>query len=159
MVEQTILAEQLRDLPALRACDPTPLMAPTATVAQALTLMSQRRLSAVAVAENGRLQGIFTDHDAAVRVLLRGLAAESTPLSEVMTPEPVTIHPEQTPHAALELMQVRGYRHLPVVDESGHVHGLLGVEDLYETICGDLRLQFDHCRLFVEGEPYISPPV
>ena len=59
---------------------------------------------------------------------VRGLRAE-----DVMTPKPVTIHPEATLGEALERMELRQSQIsvLPVVDEAGRALGLLRLHDIY----------------------------
>ncbi len=47
-----------------------------------------------------------------------------------MTPSPVTIGPEQTVVAALELLEQHDFRHLPVVDGSGRLLGMVTDRDL-----------------------------
>ena len=46
---------------------------------------------------------------------------------------PETIEPDDDARDALELMELRGFRHLPVV-EGGHVVGIVSVRDLYSVV-------------------------
>jgi CBS domain-containing protein len=69
------------------------------------------------VVENEHLIGIFTERDALYRVIARGLDAQATKLSEVMTPKPYTIEPTRTYGYALVLMQENGFRHVPVIKD------------------------------------------
>ena len=68
------------------------------------------------VTRQNKLVGIFTERDVVFRLIAQGLEAESTPLSEVMTPSPITIDPEKSFGLALVLMQKNGFRHLPVTE-------------------------------------------
>jgi CBS domain-containing protein len=63
------------------------------------------------------------------RVIAKGHAVKTTSLHAVMTPGPDTISPEQPLCRALEAMQDRGYRHLPVVDKNRLV-GLVSIRDI-----------------------------
>lgn len=49
---------------------------------------------------------------------------------EVMTGDPVTINPDASIRSATDLMRDRGIRHLPVVDETGHLLGMLTDRDV-----------------------------
>ena len=60
--------------------------APATSVRKAAKLMGLRHQTAIAIVEDGRLLGVFTEHDALVRVLAQGRDPDTTPVSEVMTP-------------------------------------------------------------------------
>lgn len=98
------------------------------TVGAACRLMRERRTGAILVVdERRRLIGIFTGRDA-VRLLAEGRQAADTPLSEAMTPSPLTIAPDTTAMDALHEMSDRGFRHLPVV-ENGEILGVVSRGD------------------------------
>src|SRR5258708_39943181 len=88
------------------------------TVNDAVTLMRQHRVGCVLVCEGPKIVGIFTERDLLRRVLGLGLSL-STPLASCMTPNPVTVQPKEPVSIALQRMEEGGYRHLPVIDESG----------------------------------------
>ncbi len=100
----------------------------TATVREAAMDMARRRIGAVLVIEKGVLGGIFTERDGLFRVLAQGLNPDTTPLSEVMTRDVVTITPDRSLRQALQLMHEKGFRHLPVVVKAVPV-GMLSIRD------------------------------
>ena len=104
---------------------------PTATIAEAATVMGGRRVGSALVMEDGRLIGIFTERDT-VRALSQDFDAPGHPVSHWMTRDPVTIPPETSIEDALELMLQRGFRHLPVTDSDG-VLGMVSIRDLSRT--------------------------
>src|SRR4051812_1934762 len=71
--------------------------------------------SVVVVDDDGRLSGILTGRDVVGRVVAAGRDASTTRLADVMTPDPVSISPEQTAVDALRLMWDGGFRHVPLV--------------------------------------------
>ena len=100
------------------------ILAENATVQQACRCMCDCGTGSVLVVDDQqRLTGIFTGRDA-VRTLAQGKNAEATVLSQVMTPNPVTISPDSRAIDALRTMNERGFRHLPVV-ESGRLVGVI----------------------------------
>lgn len=111
-----------------------PVVAPEATVLDALMAMSQASIRGVVnvVDEQGMLRGFFTDGD--VRVLLQktpdlgGLM--SRPVEEVMTRNPTTCPPDMLAAEAARLMQERQFDNLPVVDAQGHSVGVVDIQDL-----------------------------
>jgi CBS domain-containing protein len=90
--------------------------APHTSVREAARLMAEGGIGAVLVVDSEQLAGIFTSQDAVRRVLAAGRDAAATTLSEVMTPSPITVEPDRLFGYALQLMQERGVRHLPVVE-------------------------------------------
>ncbi len=76
----------------------------------------------------GGLAGIFTGRDAVGRVLAKGRDGAKTRLSEVMTPNPETMSPDQTALEALRLMWDGGFRHVPMV-RAGKIVGVVSRGD------------------------------
>jgi len=96
----------------------------TASVEEALRVMTQERVGAVVVVENQKAVGIFTRRDAIERVVLQKLPLESTPVSSVMT-SPVEVLSKDTELSeALKLMAARPFNHLPIVDSESRVVGI-----------------------------------
>ena len=108
---------------------PTPplRMGPTQTVAEAVRLMRQEKVGCLLVCEGEKLVGILTERDLMRRVLAAGKPLTSA-LAECMTPHPVVVDRKEPVGAVIRRMEEGGYRHLPVVDEGGHVVGILSVK-------------------------------
>ena len=101
---------------------------PDQSVAAAAARMAEAGVGSIVVVDGDRPVGILTERD-----LVR-LAAGPTPssearLSEWATSDPDTIPPHAEPSTAMERMQERGYRHLPVV-EDGRLVGVVSLRDL-----------------------------
>ena len=105
---------------------------PTATVAEAATVMGGRHVGSTLVMEGGSLAGIFTERDI-LRALSQDFDAPGHPVSQWMTANPVTIPPEISVDEALDLMLSKGFRHLPVEDK-GAVVGVVSMRDLSGAI-------------------------
>jgi len=91
---------------------------PETPVSKAAKLMATKNVGAVMVVEDERLVGIFTERDVVFRVVARGLDARTTRLADVMTPAPDTVDPDKPFGYALLMMHERGFRHLPVIQNS-----------------------------------------
>jgi CBS domain-containing protein len=103
---------------------------PDSTCRDAAKMMEANKISAVLIVTGGRLLGIVTERDLTAKVLAAGLDPDVTRLENVMTPDPVVLAPNDPPSNALELMRVRGFRHLPIVDEN-EIVGIVSIRDLY----------------------------
>ena len=123
---------------------------PETTVRKAAELMARRHVGAIVVVEGDHLVGIFSERDAVLRVVARGLEPTSTRLADVMTRSPVTIAPDRSFGHAMSIMCQRGFRHLPVVDK-GRPIGIVSSRraldpELEEFACEERR------RLRFHGE-------
>ena len=120
MRERT-MAEIIRDQKPLA-------LRPDTTVAEACAAMHGRRVGAVLVVEPGdRLVGIFTGRDA-IRCLAQGHGGHGMTLRQAMTPDPITISPDQPAIEALRILDNCGFRHLPVCRD-GHLRGIVSRYD------------------------------
>ncbi|XP_068665119.1 CBS domain-containing protein CBSCBSPB1-like isoform X1 [Aristolochia californica] len=105
------------------------------TVLEACRRMAARRVDALLLTDsNALLCGILTDKDIATRVVARELKLEDTPVSKVMTRNPVFVLSDTLAVEALQKMVLGKFRHLPVV-ENGEVIALLDIAKcLYDAI-------------------------
>ncbi|HET7599844.1 MAG TPA: CBS domain-containing protein [Gemmatimonadales bacterium] len=102
---------------------------PDASVLEAARAIESNNVGAVLVHDRGRLAGIVTDRDLTIRVVGRGLDANTTPVGEVMTTGVVTLSPAADQSEAIRLMQQRNVRRIPLVDD-GRLVGLVTLDDL-----------------------------
>ena len=115
-----------------------------ASVRTAATEMSRRHIAAVLVVdEDDALRGIFTERDVLDRVLMVGRNPDTTPLSDVMTHDPLTIAAHQTVRTAIAELKANGVRHLPVVDGDR----LVGIVSMRDFLADEVA-ELDHERAF-----------
>ena len=98
------------------------------TVAEAATIMGERRVGSALVMEGDSLLGIFTERDV-LKALGEHFDAAGHPVSEWMTADPVTVPPDTDAAVALKTMLDGNFRHLPVV-EGGRVVGVVSMRDV-----------------------------
>ncbi|KAI8088954.1 uncharacterized protein BX664DRAFT_385529 [Halteromyces radiatus] len=106
-------------------------------VIEASQLMAAKRSDCVLVVDDDdHLSGIFTAKDIAYRVVaVDDMDARSTPVADIMTPNPMCVTASTSAQDALNLMVSRGFRHLPVCNEEGDIFGLLDITKcLYEAL-------------------------
>nr|GMD35306.1 CBS domain-containing protein CBSCBSPB5-like [Ipomoea batatas] len=107
----------------------------TTTIHEACRRMAARRVDALLLTDsNALLCGIMTDKDIATRVIAREINIQETPVSKVMTRNPVFVLSDTLAVEALQKMVQGKFRHLPVV-ENGEVIALLDIAKcLYDAI-------------------------
>ena len=84
--------------------------------------------------DKGRLQGILTDRDIALRCVAAGTDPTTTKVKDVMTAGVYTLSPTDSTDTAAELMRKAQVRRLPVC-EKGQLCGMVTLGDL-TTRCG-----------------------
>jgi CBS domain-containing protein len=105
-------------------------VSPTQTVMQAVALMNDYGIGALVVEHRGQMAGIFTERDILRRVLAEGRNPDKTLVLDVMTADVVSCSPETLIADVRSLMRDRRIRHVPVVDESGNIAGIVSIGDL-----------------------------
>jgi len=108
------------------------------TVFEAATLMKQKGKGALLVLEGAKLIGIVTERDIVFRVVAAGRDPRATPLADVMTPQPQSIHPDKPFHHALQIMHRGGFRHVPVVENERPL-GIVSARDALDDDLYELR--------------------
>ena len=102
---------------------------PDAKLAAAVKLLGEKKIGAVLVMNQSRLEGILSERDI-VRVLSeRGGAVLEEAVSNVMTRKVVSCKETDTVAEIMEMMTTGKFRHLPVLD-NGKVVGLISIGDI-----------------------------
>jgi CBS domain-containing protein len=81
-----------------------------------------------------RLAGIFTERDVLFRIVDRGRNPATLPLADVMTVDPERVTVNQPIGAVLHMMNVGGFRHIPVVDEEDRPVFVISVKDVVQFL-------------------------
>lgn len=106
---------------------------PDASVYDALRMMSAKDIGALIVMEDDHMVGILSERDYARKVVLLGKSSRETLVSEIMSKNVYTIHPDQTVEEAMDLMSTHHVRHLPVI-ENDKVIGIISIGDVVRAI-------------------------
>ena len=128
----------------------TPLTVPkSTTVLEAAHLMKAQGKGALMIVEGSKLIGIFTERDALFRVIATSRDPQTTLLSEVMTPQPQTIHPDEPFLHAMRIMHRGGFRHLPVA-EHGRPLGMVSARDALDDDLYELSVNLEQRESMLE---------
>ncbi len=107
-------------------------ISPEKMVFDALVIMAEKHIGALAVMENGKLVGIFSERDYAREVALKEKKSRSTPISEVMTSKLIFGQANDSADSAMNTMSNKRIRHLPVMDGNDMI-GMLSIGDLVKA--------------------------
>ena len=110
---------------------------PQAPITEAAQMMEREGVGSIPICENGKLEGIVTDRDIAVRVVAGGRDPKSTTIGDVMTRNPECVTAADSVDRALEVMESRQVRRIPVIDGSGKLVGIIAQADIATRLGND----------------------
>jgi CBS domain-containing protein len=120
--------------------DPT-TVEPGTSAQDAARKMKSEDVGSLPIVDGGRLVGMVTDRDLALRLVAEGKSAD-TPVGELGSRELVTIDPQQDLGEAARLMSEHQLRRLPVCEEDGKLVGILAQADVaqagHDTLTGEV---------------------
>jgi Predicted signal-transduction protein containing cAMP-binding and CBS domains len=124
---------------------------PDTSVADAVRVMNEGNVGAVAVMEGERLVGIFTERDVLRRVIDGGLDPDATPVSRVMTDQIVYVTPDTTVGDAMVVVNAKGCRHLPVMD-GDRLLGVISSRDLINEVVSGQEHRISELVQYIYGD-------
>jgi len=118
------------------------LVLETTTVHRAAEIMAEAGVGFLPICDaEGRVLGVVTDRDLAVRVLARDLPPSATAVSQVMSSPPIAdVATADVRHAA-ELMSREQTNRLVITDDQGHPIGIVSLVDIVERAHDHLALR------------------
>jgi len=123
---------------------------PDASVYEAVKLMADKAIGALLVLESGKLVGIISERDCTRRVILKERAPKDTLVREIMTPDVITVHPDQAVEECMALVTARRIRHLPVLAD-GQLMGLVSIGDLIKDIISEQEFMIRQLENYIKG--------
>jgi CBS domain-containing protein len=122
---------------------------PSTPVSEAISLLKKYNLGAVVVSNDGmQISGILTERDV-VRQLVDGTDFLDSPVSAVMTSEVLTCRPGESVQSLMNTMTEKRIRHLPVVDDSGKLAGLVSIGDVVKSHITQIEFERDQLEGYV----------
>ena len=118
-------------------------------VRQALILMSENNIGAIIIVDNNDFPiGIFSERDYARKIILKGKSSKDTLLDEVMTKELITVTKNYKIDECMKIMNEKGIRHLPVL-ENKKIVGIISIRDVLKIMMKEQKELIDHLQKFI----------
>jgi CBS domain-containing protein len=96
--------------------------------------VQQRGAGCVLVSRKNRPIGIMTERDVLMKVVARDVQYDE-PVDNFMTPDPITLTPDDTIGEAISLMNREGFRNVPIIDpRSGEAIALFRIQDVIDYL-------------------------
>jgi CBS domain-containing protein len=113
-------------------------ISPDETMDVAAQTLRRQKVDFLEVVENGQLIGVLSVRDIVARVGPDYHEKLRRPVREFMTPRPETLPPDAPISFALNMMDVGGYRHVPVV-QGGRLLGVVSSGDVIRYLIKNSR--------------------
>ena len=120
------------------------------SVREAVALFASRRIGAVPVLEGGEIVGIFSERDVVRQLAEHGPEMLDGSVGAVMTAPAITVEPGTGVMDALELMTLRRFRHLPVV-QGGQMVGFVSIGDLVKYRIERIEAEAEAMRSYIQS--------
>jgi CBS domain-containing protein len=124
----------------------------TSTLRQAVEMLAERRIGALVVSGDGRaIEGIISERDI-VRAAAGGSAtALDGSVGSVMSTDVITCSAGDGVDRLMSLMTERRIRHLPVVNDQGHLAGIVSIGDVVKARLAELEQENHALSEYITG--------
>ena len=122
---------------------------PDAKLAAAVKILGERKIGAVLVMSEGRIEGILSERDIVRALSDRGAGVLDESVSAVMTRKVVSCRESDTVAGIMEMMTLGKFRHLPVVEE-GKVVGLISIGDIVKRRVQEYETEQEALRDYIK---------
>jgi CBS domain-containing protein len=124
-------------------------IAPDAPVLEAIKHMAEHRIGALLVMRGDELVGVVSERDYARKVILQGRSSAQTAVSDIMRVGPLSVGPDTDVFDCMRLCTDGRVRHLPVVDDSKKVVGVISIGDLVKAVIDAQADQIEHLQRYI----------
>ena len=125
-------------------------IAPVETVFNAIKMMSEKKVGALAVMVGNALVGIISERDYARKVILEGKSSHHTLVREIMTTRVIYARADQAVDECMALMTEKRIRHLPIF-EGEQMIGMISIGDLVKTIIAEQQFVIEQLEQYISG--------
>lgn len=119
------------------------------SVYDALVVMAEAGIGALAVVDDGNLVGMFSERDYARKIILVGRSSRATSVGEVMSTPVTTVTASDTIDSCMQLMTEGRIRHLPVI-EDGKAVAMVSIGDVVKTIMQQQAMMIEQLENYID---------
>jgi CBS domain-containing protein len=113
-------------------------VSPESNIVQACHLMGKNNIGCLVVEERGKMCGILTDRDVALKVSGKSKDPQKNRVREIMSYSPVRIPVDKDVRELVSLMKTHHVRRVPIVDGVDEVLGIVTMDDVIALISGEM---------------------
>ena len=124
---------------------------PKSTALELIKLLTEQKIGAVVVSNNGLdIQGIVSERDI-VRNLDAKTNLEQVTVANLMTKEVQVCRPTDTVASVMEIMTIGRFRHCPVVDEKGNLFSIVSIGDIVKAHISEIAEERDALNSYIHN--------
>ena len=124
---------------------------PDSTVYDSLALLAEHEVGALVVVDNNRPVGLFSERDYARKVILKSLSSHDVLVRAIMASPVICVDTSLTVDKAMGIMTERRVRHLPVLDDSAGLTGIVSIGDLVKDIIAEQQYTIDQLQHYIHS--------
>lgn len=128
-------------------------ISPEADILEACKLMRENNVGCVVIEDQGKLCGMVTDRDIAIKVTGADKDPRNTKVRDIMSQNPVRIPVEKDLPHLTNVMRVHHVRRVPIVDADSRVLGIVTMDDVVARISAEI---FDLGNAITETLPMVA---
>lgn len=117
---------------------PVVRISPETSITEACQLLEQNNIGCLIAEREGKLCGIVTDRDIALRVTGSKRDPDKTKVQDIMTPDPIRVSVDKDLHHLTALMHAYHVRRVPIVNGFDTTLGLVTMDDLIAELGSDI---------------------
>lgn len=126
-------------------------LAPSATLAEAAKLLSEKRIGAIIVSKDGKHPaGILSERDIVRELGKRGVACMTDSVESVMTSKLIGCVKSDSADDVMQKMTDGRFRHMPVMDGDEMI-GLVSIGDVVKARLSELAMEKDALEGMIKG--------
>jgi CBS domain-containing protein len=110
------------------------------SIANVVDKLRSNDIGVILVLDDDSIAGIVSERDI-VRADLRNIDIRVTPVSKIMTKNIIFTSPKESLEDCIEKMLSKNIRHLPVIDSTNVLVGIISIKDLLAGLFGYVREQ------------------
>ena len=100
--------------------------------------------------QGATLEGIVSERDYALKMILRGRSPTDTVVRDIMTSPVLTVSLDTSVQQCMQLVTDRRVRHLPVV-EGARVVGMVSIGDLVKAVIAEQQQQIEQLESYIHS--------
>lgn len=127
-------------------------IAPEASLADATAALRDHGVGALVVSGDGRtIDGIVSERDVVRALAAHGGSTLGRDVASAMSTTVTTCHATDTVDQLMSTMTDRRVRHVPVVDDGGHLEGIISIGDVVKARVGQLETENDQLHDYIQA--------
>ena len=125
---------------------------PDATLGDATASLRDHGVGALVVSRDGRtIDGIVSERDVVRALAAHGGSTLGRDVASAMSTTVTTCHGHDTVDELMSMMTERRVRHVPVVDDAGHLEGIISIGDVVKARVGQLEAENNQLHDYIQA--------